>query len=241
MKKSFQIVCVAAIVGALGSAAMAGNIDVTGGSMYIRAFDRFTPGSVGESTLAASLPLDVSESVSDHGASNLTTYDFNDSGFTITVDHTRVDYGNSHTQSHQINPIVFTIEEDSPYTLSGFYNLAGLDSVLLYAKLTDTTSSQVLFNNQQRSNNTPGDHLVLGELSGDVTASSSSWLSGDLMGTLTGGHTFELEYHFFIMHRGSNQPADADGQIRLHIVPEPATLSLLALGAVAVLRRRRKR
>jgi hypothetical protein len=239
MKKAFQIVCVAAIVGALGSAAMAGNISITGGSMFIRAFDRFTPGSVGESTLAASLPLDLSESVSDHGASNLTTYDFNDSGFTITVDHTRVDYGNSHTQSHQINPILFTIEEDSPYTLSGFYNLAGLDAVLLYGKLTDTTTSQVLFNNQQRSNNTPGQHFILGEDAGDNAA--SSWLSGDLTGMLTGGHTFELEYHFFIMHRGSNQSADADGQIHLQIVPEPTTLSLLALGAVAILRRRRKR
>ena len=122
--------------------------------------------------------------------------------------------------------IQFTIDEDTPYALSGFYNLAGLDAVQLECKLTDTTASQVLFNNKQRSNNTPNQHFTLGELEGDYAP--TTYLSGDLTGMLTGGHTYKLAYHFFIMHRGSNQSAGADGQIRLQIgsaIPEPSTLA----------------
>ena len=214
-------------------------ITIHSGSMFIRAYD----GVVGaaENTLPASLPLDTVRSATDGIAANATHYAFDHGGFLIDVEHVRAKVGNANTQSISIHPspIKFSVDVDSPYALSVFYNLSGPDRIVFYAQLTDATAGNaVLFRNQQVSYSTPNESFTLGEVAGDTTYPIEQFLSGSLTGNLLAGHHYKLEYNFTIGHWGSINAANANGQLRLQIgeiVPEPSSLLLMLAGVAGLL------
>lgn len=81
------------------------------------------------------------------------------------------------------------------------------------------------------------------------SSTGSDWAAGDgsglrrKNGTVAGGFAnpvnFRGDIAFLNFHRQALSPPEVLDLYRVVAIPEPATLSLLALGAVALLRRRR--
>ncbi len=61
---------------------------------------------------------------------------------------------------------------------------------------------------------------------GEFDAGTADWIHGRITGTLLNGDLLDNGFYIY-------------GDSRLVLVPEPATLSLLTLGGLAVFRRRR--
>lgn len=230
------------VVGIVFSFAVAGHgavVTFHAGSMYASAWD----GKSGDvnNTLPASLPLDTTHTVTDDIASNTSAYLFNHSALLISVDHARGTFGSTNTASRHTIPIEFSVNQDTPYSLSGFYNLAGENRITLYAQLVDASAGNaVLFRNQQHSTNTPGQAFTLGEIEGDGGGfPSTQFLSGSLNGTLLAGHHYKLEYNFLIQRTTTTAgSATASGQLLLQI-PEPASLTLVAIAGLLLIRHQR--
>lgn len=225
----------------------AGNITIVSGSMETSANNTVgvppTPDIV-----TASNPLSTTVETNDGAATNSTTYNFNNSGFRISVDHARPATANSQVDSSWSGPIVFTLDQDEDYSISGTYGQSGLGRLIFYMELTDVTGVPVnVFRNQQRSITLDSNTFTLGELEGQESA-GGNFLEGSLTGTLLAGRTYQLAYQFVLQRWAANSAASADGFFELQIgdapvlgVPEPSTAMLALLGVFGVgLIRRRK-
>lgn len=136
--------------------------------------------------------------------------------------------------------ITFSVTNDLTYDATGVWALDGSEKTQLFARITDQTTTDIIFDSLQLSLSTPDEEFTLGLEEGDNFNS----LIGATTGALLAGHQylFQFGYHIDIP---SDAPigdggASASGFLSFNITPEPTCAVLLALGGVALLRRRRK-
>ncbi len=218
----------------------AANITVTQGSTRVRAWDGVS--TLSEATLVSTLPMNTTSVQTDGLASNTSTFEFSNSGFELTVDHSRPSPNNSNqATTFYVVPTRFTLDQDEDYSISGIYSQTGNGRIVFNFELTDITmGGSAVFRNQQVSYNTPGESFTLGLLEGDATA-PEKFLQGSLTGTLIADHVYELKYNFLMINHSASGAASASGFFDLQIgdapvsgVPEPSTALLALMGIVSV-------
>lgn len=218
----------------------AANISVTQGSTRVRAWDGVS--TLSEATLVSTLPMDTTSVQTDGLASNTSTFEFSNSGFELTVDHSRPSPNNNNqATTFYVVPTRFTLDQDEDYAISGIYSQTGNGRIVFNFELTDITlGGAAVFRNQQMSYNTPGESFTLGLLEGDATA-PEKFLQGSLTGTLIADHVYELKFNLLMINWSSSGAASASGFFNLQIgdapvlgVPEPSTGLLALLGLIGV-------
>jgi hypothetical protein len=130
--------------------------------------------------------------------------------------------------NEQGTALSFTVSTSMSYELSGIYGLTGDQSIRQVAKLVDVGTSEVLFNNDQKSSNTSNETFTLGESGGD----QSNVLSGSLIGQLLAGHTYEWSFGARLDYLNYTTMTSAEGYFKLvlseatdpGVVPEAASL-----------------
>jgi hypothetical protein len=167
------------------------------------------------------------------------------SSFDYAFDHLRPDTPGSYAYSS--GGIGFTVDQDTPYTLAGCYELTGVQGVSLSCGLWDYTTGY-LFYGSQSSFTTADASLTLGS-----SAHSEQYVStGSLAGMLEAGHSYRFSYAAEIeTYARGNAPASAQGDVVLTlgvlapespVVPEPTTFAIWSLlGGVGMVARWRRR
>jgi hypothetical protein len=128
--------------------------------------------------------------------------------------------------------IVFSLDQDAPYALSGGYSMSGSGEIRLDGELFDLTAGTLLFANQQDTRVATSDQsFYLGGTQGET----NNLLSGSLEGSLLASHTYRFTYFALIGYREDSYGEErAAGRLSLVIVPEPATATLAGAGLVAL-------
>jgi hypothetical protein len=211
-------------------------------------FGLYDPGGLGyvpgERHFTA-LPYTDAVTTAGETGSLLSTYDFSNSGFTITYDYTR----GASWSGESDGEIYFSVDEDIAYVAEGA--LSAIDSVgrlinfevLLY----DFTISSYLLESDQTSIATPYESFTLGQTGGDY----DNDFSGALAGTLIAGHEYGLAYEFNVFNDLQYPPGEIpqysdatfSGNVSLSFsaIPEPGTGFLITLGLLCVSGWRRNR
>jgi hypothetical protein len=200
-------------------------------------------GGGGNGVSPASLPyFNDAHDILDVLAFSRTDYDFSASGdtgtFRFDFDHARTGIGGSYAQSD--GQITITTTNDVHYSLDGFYNLTGSQQFTMFAQLRDVTDNNTIFNSVQVSGATLNESFTLGEEGGDLDNN----LFGDISGTLLAGHTYQLEYNYFLLHNSpaAGPGATAVGDLNFNITPIPApgaaVLAMVGLPIISWLKRR---
>jgi len=227
---------------AVGAPVARGEIVVDSWGLAHQVQDALGPETNVENTTVI-LPYSEVLSAVDGSTSAQGTYEFANgddwASFDFVFDHER---SGSESAARSFGGISFTLSEPLHYAIEGSFVLSGSGYSDLSVRLTDTSTypdSVHLYRGRHESNATPDESFTLGQAGGDLVSEEA----GSLTGTLQPGIEYELHYYYSI----SNDPyvpgsaATADGMLSftLDAVPEPTSLTLLALGAIAVLRRRR--
>ena len=193
----------------------------------------------------ASMPWGGLTSIDNGLEFSTTTYDFTQNSFKMNFEH----IGNSTTVSWPSNKakrqfarswggVYFSVDVETPYTLTGGYNSVGPRRTYMLVQLRDT-SGGYHFENTQDSRTSTSNTFVIGQQNGDTY----NTLTGNQTGTLYPGRVYSLFYEFRFENYGPAPDwigvGTANGSLNLY-TPEPATLTLLALGGLAMMRRRRK-
>ncbi len=132
----------------------------------------------------------------------------------------------------------FTVNTNSSYSISGFYDITGLAESKFLVGLADITDSILLFRENSVSRNTVDESHNLGDVTDGDFANE---LDGLLTGNLIAGHDYVLSFDSFInAHDGLNEYesiASASGNVTLSItaVPLPAAVWLFGSGLIGLI------
>ena len=182
----------------------------------------------------AALPYSDS-SISIDGANSAESfYIFDNTGFDITLDHSRS--AGPFKVAESVGGIIFSVDENVNYVASGSYTV--VDSVvgrrvLFNASIFDFTDSSELFKSDQLSVTTSNESFTLGESGGDI----SNVDTGSLTGTLLAGHDYIFSYQAFILSGATTSSATATGSFNLsfsQVIPEPSAALLFGSGFAVV-------
>jgi len=214
-------------------------IDVTSWELTTQATYQGT-NSITETALA--LPLSLTRIVTCEDSVNETSYDFevteHSARFGLDFDHEISDHYLSDCIS--FGEIYFQPTRYLAYSFDGVLALSGTRRFGLSVHLVDQDTLATLYQSAQESRWTPDQELKLGQEEGDTV----NLLIGSPTGLLAPGHTYCLSYRALIQTQSYAShvgPAATEGYISFAIIPEPATFSLLSIGAAAAVRRKRRR
>ncbi|HUT61538.1 MAG TPA: PEP-CTERM sorting domain-containing protein [Phycisphaerae bacterium] len=204
--------------------------------------DALGPDTVVQNT-TVTLPYSDVLSAADGSTSAQGTYELATgadwASFDFIFDHER---SGSESVARSFGGISFTLSEPLHYVIQGSFALAGSGYIDLSVSLTDTSTypdSVHVYRGRHESNATADESFTLGQAGGDLVSEEA----GSVTGTLQPGVEYDLHYYYSISNNpyipGSAATADGMLSFTLDAAPEPSSLTLLALGAIAVLRRRR--
>lgn len=171
---------------------------------------------------------------------------------TLSYDFSHQRAGLDHSYADSWGTMLFSVETDVSYQLSGFYATDSLyetpNRTYLYGELWDLTAGMSIMTSVQESLRTSDESFTLGGLAGD----DSSYFTGSLTGALVAGHSYIIYYSAYTHLRGpdSDGGVTGDGNFTLKLgggapttaqVPDRgASMALLGLGLVALGALRRK-
>jgi hypothetical protein len=191
--------------------------------------------------------LGTHSSIAGNSSANL-TYNLREEGGQVILDWRFDDArdGASNSYADSFGHLIFTVDADTAYDLSGVYTLDGGSRVYQRVYLHDITAGEYAAFSYNESYATENQVLQVGQASGGINN-----VFGSTTGTLVAGHRYEFGYEYLIhAYPNADSGATALGQLNLTLgapalsaVPEPATLTLWGLGALgcaAVRYRRRK-
>jgi hypothetical protein len=184
-----------------------------------------------EDLFPASLPYDQSHVATIGSSNSQAEYHLSQTAFTIASVGSRA--GSLDSRSNVQPNIFFSVSSNTPYSLTGMFNVNDPGNsgkyVGLEVMLSDVDTAAVLFHNNQESFGVVDQVFTLGGTSGN----QNNLLTGSLVGTLTGGHRYKLYYGSSIYAANSGDLASATGAFQLSFVPEP-TSAALALAGLAL-------
>jgi hypothetical protein len=161
--------------------------------VYAEAYDAISSG-VADSFTGNTIPTHTTLDPVNGDAYSKNAIDWYVSGgrtiLSLGMDHQRTGAQYSYASSYAI--LKFTANSNEPFDLSGYYDVSDVGAngeVIVNVKLTDLTSSAILFFNKQYSKSTPNEQFVLGGTGGDF----SNTLTGGLTGNLIAGHNYVLD------------------------------------------------
>lgn len=212
--------------------------------------DENLPGQFNPSTLdtSALIPTNTAITATKGGSSSTTTIGYNEVGgetiFAWDLNHTRAAGAYASAGSFS-NYLLFSVNENAAYELSGFYDMTGDGTTYFAAVLFDQTTSQYVFYNEQFSDHTPNESFSLSETGGGDAQNLQFGTSG-LTGSLLMGHQYSVFFNSYIFSGDTSLPgyspntASAVGNVTFSIaaasgaVPEPSSLALLGLGVLGM-------
>jgi hypothetical protein len=180
-------------------------------------------------------------------------YTLSNTGFDITLDHSRTSTQYSYGQS--VGLIYFSVDQNIDYAASGSYSTVDSEGRMVHfvADLYDETVGSYVFESIQISAATPNESFTLGQTEGDYINTDI----GSLTGTLIAGRNYRFYYvaDIYAYPSASTSGATASGCISLSFgqgtgcsparaVPEPTGSVLFCLGLatlMAPMRRSRAR
>jgi hypothetical protein len=184
-------------------------------------------------TVGASIPLTKSFSNAGNGSSvnANATFSFTNDAFSISnIDNKRVGFGAIAGESIRV---AFTVDTPTDFIFSGSYistnSAASSGRAAFENVLTDRTTSANLI---------PSTSTFTSTFNAGVNAISIPTATG----TLLPGHVYIWQTTIQSLSSGTGAPefSTGTGNITLSFVPAPGSVGVLALGAGAMLRRRRK-
>ena len=200
---------------------------------------RPTPRASSFQTFAGLPDANTSTSI-DGGASAVSNYDFDNSGFDITFSHSRVD--TYFSQGWSYGYTYFSVDQNVDYVASGWYTAVDPDgdgrAVYFRSFLEDMTTASRVFDSLQSSESTPNESFTLGLSEGD----DNNIDLGSLAGTLIAGREYQFYYTAYIqtVNPPNASSATGSGGISLSFVPEPGAGLLLTTAILGVALRRRR-
>ena len=161
----------------------------------------------------------------------------------VSFDHARSP--DFFSQATSFGTIFFSSDENIGYDASGFYDAVDSEgrTLRLLAKLTNVTTSGLVFNMDQQSNATANESFTLGDSGGDLVNTTV----GSLSGVLLAGQNYRFDFTALLQASptASTSSATAAGSLTLNFtanpppIPEPGTALLTGLGLVVLTTKRR--
>jgi hypothetical protein len=212
--------CTVLLMLLLGLGRAEASVTLLNGYNYTRVYDvanNLYPSDTPPDDLAIPYSLDVVASTDTGHA--ITHVSRTQSSFDYEFDHVRPTSQSSYVESYGYSQ--FTVDQDTPYAVSGNYNLTGSEGVYFFAYLWDSSTGDKLYD-YHYSNDTANATFTLGS----PVDSENYYSVGSLTGLLEAGHTYGFSYTAFIQaNTTGDTTASAVGSISLAFgsVPEPST------------------
>ncbi|HUT61537.1 MAG TPA: PEP-CTERM sorting domain-containing protein [Phycisphaerae bacterium] len=230
---------------AVGASAAKGEIQVTYWYLATEAVDSIgsgTPDFLADETESPTFPFAQYQTATSGGTWGESTYDFSadehGASFEFLFDLGR---STSDSRASGFGEVRFTVSEPVEYNLEGSLSMLGTRRLVMEFELMDFLgyAGHTVYEGSHVSEATPDEAFSFGVAGGDV----ASVETGELLGTLAPGVPYGFHYNYWIENypfdAGSSATADGMLSFTLDAAPEPGSLTLLVVGAIAVLRRRR--
>lgn len=182
-------------------------------------FNHTTTRSYGQSTCTNTYSFEVSES----GASF--DFDFDQ----IRGGHGPTSQNPAGAGASSWGRVYFRVTQPVTYAVSGQYAMSGTNGLWIGGALVGPGQFE-LFANNQSSLAVPNESFDLGEVAG----ADYNYLAGALSGILQPGQDYVFGYNYDLWATAADTGASAVGWFRFTVTPEPTSVLLAAMVAVAV-------
>ena len=180
------------------------------------------------------LPYQSTTSATVSGVSAVDRHAWSSDGFTVEFQRHQKTGGSFITST---GAMIFAVDQQQQFRLDGIYSVdtSSAQEIQLRVLLQDVTTNLLLYDSYQWDSAVGGTYSL-----GGLTGNRIATLYGNATNTFIPGHVYAV---FWMVSMDNFAPAAADaaafGHISLNAVPEPSTISIVAVGFVLLLIRGR--